>query len=213
MKISTTVGCAVALCAAFIGNVNAASVQYDSQLDLSNLQYPVTVNEIQGNAAANLIRFDLGAGWVGNMDFQLTTGPYNDFTTALGIALTTNPNDVLLADPSAFLELVDPETSVTQFFNDNVIDWVFYGWGSTVITAGGTANITDQFDPALVFDPTENYYAFIAGGSIIPAFVNVSLAVNEVSAVPIPAAVWLFGMGIVGLFGVGTNHQKTSKSS
>ncbi len=141
------------------------------------------------------------------MEFLLTTGPYFDLTTTLGIALTTDPNNTLFNNPSTFLQLVDPATSVTDFFNNNVTDWVFFGWGSTVITAGGTSSITDQFDPRLLFDPTEHYYAFVAGGSVVPTYVDVSLTVNEISAVPLPAAVWLFGMGLVSLLGVGTSFR------
>ena len=199
MKYYTALGSALALCTALIGSANAATAQFSSQLDLTNIQYPLDINGTQGNAAADIIRFDLGSGWNGDMEFLLTTGNYNNFTTSLGIALTTDPNDALFNNPGAFLDLVDPTASVTDFFNDNVIGWEFYSWGSNNITAGGTTNITDSFNPSLQFDPSENYYAFIAGGSVIPTEVDIDLTV---SSVPVPAAVWLFGSGIVGLIGL-----------
>jgi hypothetical protein len=196
MKHSTPIGCLVVLCAFFIGSANAATTQFNDTLDLTNLQYPVTVGTISGDAAADILRFDVGTGWSGVMEILLTTSTYSDFTTSLGVALTTDPNDVLFNDPSPFLQLAQPNSDVTAFFNANVIDWVFYSWGTPNITAGGTSDITSIFSPPLQFNPNEHYYAFVAGGSVAPTTVDVELTV---SSVPIPAAVWLFGSGVIGL--------------
>jgi hypothetical protein len=100
--------------------------------------------------------------------------------------------------------LTDPNANVTEFFNDNdnVNGWEYYSWGSNYIKAGGTTNLTDALE-WMVFDPNEHYYAFVAGGSVVPTQIGVDL---NVSAVPIPAAIWLFGSGILGL--VGLNRQK-----
>ncbi len=199
MKVSTAIGCVVALCAAFVGNVNAAS--YIGQLDLTDFAYPVTVNGFPTHAAANVLRFDLGSGWTGEMELLLTTSNYDGGVTTLGFALATDPNNALYSDPSPFLGLADAtsQDEVTAFFDDNVIGWKFYGYGYPYISPGVTSNLTDTFDPPLQFDPNLHYYAFIAGAAAyIPTTVDVGL---EVSSVPIPAAVWLFGSGIVGLIG------------
>jgi len=206
MKNIVSIGCAITLCVSFISNVNAASVDFSSQLDLTNLQYPVVINTISGNAAADIVRFDLGTGWAGEMEILLGTSNYSDITTALGFALTTDPNDVLFANPDTFLQLVNSPTTTTEFFNANVNGWVFYGWGSNIITAGGITDLTAAFTPALEFNPTAHYYAFIAGGSVAPVTVDVNLTVNSISAVPVPAAIWLFGSGLLGLLGMG--YQK-----
>ncbi len=206
MRHFTAIGCIVALCAAFTGNANAAN--YTGALDLTDFLYPVTVNGSSTDAAADIMRFDLGTGWSGEMELLLTASDYNSVVTSLGFALTRNPNDTLFGDPSAFLDLVDAtdQQQVTDFFNANVIDWVFYGYGAPYILPGVTSNLTDTFNPPLQFDPNEHYYAFVAGGSaILPATVNVDLAVSATTSpasVPIPAAVWLFGSGIVGLIGI-----------
>jgi hypothetical protein len=65
----------------------------------------------------------------------------------------------------------------------------------------------------LTFDPNLNYYAFIAGGSIFPTSVDVQLDVsdgNEVSAVPVPAAVWLFGSGLLGFISYSRRNKRLS---
>jgi len=207
MRNIVSIGCAFALCASFINNVNAASVDFSSQLDLTNLQYPVVINTINGNAAADIVRFDLGTGWAGEMEILLGTSNYSDITTALGFALTTDPNDVLFSNPDTFLQLVNSTTTTTDFFNANVNGWVFYAWGSNVITAGGITDLTAAFAPALEFNPAAHYYAFIAGGSVAPVTVDVNLTVNSISAVPVPAAIWLFGSGLLGLLGVGYQRK------
>jgi len=207
MKYLVSIGCIVVIFASFVSNVNAASVEYSSQLDLSNLQYPVEINGTSGNAAADIVRFDLGTGWAGEMEILLGTSNYSDFTTALGFALTTDPNDVLFASPETFLQLVNSTTSTTDFFNANVNGWVFYAWGSSFITAGGITDLTGAFTTALEFDPNANYYAFIAGGSVAPVTVDVNLTVNSLNAVPVPAAIWLFGTGLLGLLGAGYQRK------
>ncbi len=206
MRYSTTLGCVAVLCVALVGNANATTAQFSDSLDLTNLQYNVETNMGSAIAAADIKRFDMGTGWEGAMEFLLTTSSYYSLPTSLGIALTTDPNDTLFNDPSPFLQLVDPD-AVTDFFNDNVLGWVFYSWGSN-ITPGGTTDVMAAFTNPPVFDPNEHYYAFVAGGSVIPLTVAIDLVVNDetgagdVGAVPIPAAVWLFGSGIAGLLGI-----------
>jgi hypothetical protein len=180
-------------------NTYAATAQYSAQLDLTNLEHQLDISGQTANAAADIIRFDLGSGWNGEMDIQLTTGSFL-FGTTLGFALTTDPNDSLYSDPTPFLALSDPSTDVNQFFNDNVAGWEMYTWGSNYISSDSTNDISGSLS-SRTFDPDVNYYAFIAGGSIFPTNVDVQLDVsdgNEVSAVPVPAAVWLFGSGLLG---------------
>jgi hypothetical protein len=179
-------------------NAMAATAQYTSQLDLTNLQYEVDINGMPANVAADIVRFELGSGWDGEMDIQLTTGVF-EFGTTLGFALTTDPNDALYNDPSSFLALSDPNTDVTQFFNDYVVGWEMYSWGTDYIAPDATNDITGSFAPRS-FDPSLNYYAFIAGGSILSTTVDVQLEVSDgVNPVPVPAAVWLLGSGLMGL--------------
>ncbi|MES9944235.1 MAG: VPLPA-CTERM sorting domain-containing protein [Candidatus Thiodiazotropha sp.] len=185
-------------------NAQAASFHYETDLDLTDLRYQATINGVTGDLAANINRFDLGSGLDGPIDVQITSGNYNGFTTSLGFALTTDPNETLIANPDTFLQLTDPNADVTQFFNDNVDGWVLYSWGSDNIPSASTTNITEQLGQ-MFFDPNESYFAFIAGGSVVQDTVSVSLDIsdgNNVNPVPLPAAVWFFGSGLIGLIGV-----------
>jgi hypothetical protein len=56
----------------------------------------------------------------------------------------------------------------------------------------------------LPFDPNEHYYAFVAGGSFEPTTVDIGVTVNSV---PIPAAVWLFGSGVIGLIAMAKRNK------
>jgi hypothetical protein len=204
MKSPSTLGCALSLVAALTISSPSFAAQYTDTLDLTDTRYSISMNGADIDVAADITRFDLGSGWNGQMDIQLTTGDYGGLTT-LGFALTTDANDTLFNDPTPFLLLSDPSTDVTQFFNDNINGWEFYSWGSS-ITAGGTTDLTSHFAP-MAFDPNEHYYAFVAGGSALPTSVDLDL---QVSAVPVPAAVWLFGSGLLGLAGFNRRKQTLS---
>ncbi|MET0053134.1 MAG: VPLPA-CTERM sorting domain-containing protein [Candidatus Thiodiazotropha sp.] len=206
MKYLSALGCTFTLIAALTASSPVSAAVYSGSLDLTDAIYPATVNGMQGNFALDLVRFDLGSGWNGQMNIELTTGSYFDLTTTLGFALTTDANDTLYNDPTPFLALTDTSTNVTEFFNDNVNGWQFYSWGSDYINSGGTSNLTEAFAP-MIFDPDEHYYAFVAGGSVLPTEIGVDL---NVSAVPVPAAVWLFGSGLLGL--VGLNRRKQANA-
>ncbi len=147
-----------------------------------------------------MVRFDLGAGLIGNMEILLTAGNFSGLSM-LGMALTTDPNDALFNDPSTFLAL-STTSNVEAFFDANVIGWKLYLWGNDYIKPNQTNDVT-SFLSTMEYDPTEHYYAFVAGGALsgYGSNVDVSLTVNDASPVPLPAAVWLFGSGIVGLIG------------
>jgi hypothetical protein len=203
VKYIRALGCITTIYVSLAFNVNAATAQYTTELGLTNLQYQATINGVPGDVAANISRFDLGAGWDGEMDIQVTSDSYNPLATTLGFALTTNPNDTLLSHPDTFFQLAEPNADVTQFFDDNVEDWVMYGWGYNNLPPGEANSLTDSLN--LQFDPGLNYYAFIAGGSTQSTTVSVSVDIsdgNEVNPVPLPAAVWFFGSGLIGLLGV-----------
>lgn len=114
MKVSTTIGCIVALCMVFAGNANAASSTYTGTLNLTDYQYTVPFNGTDFNAAADFVRFDLGTGLVGDAEVLLETGHFSAFAM-LGMAVTTDPNDALYNDPSPFLQL-SASTDVEGFF-------------------------------------------------------------------------------------------------
>lgn len=213
MKYRHTMKWIAALMTLASWNAMAATAQYSSQLDLTNPQYPVDINGANGTVAADIVRFDLGSGWDGQMDIQVTTSSYTTLGTTLGFALTTDPNDALYNDPSAFLALSDTNVDVTQFFNDNVVGWEIYSWGSDYIAPDTTNDITGSLNPRN-FNPAEHYYAFLAGGSLLPTTIDIQLDVsdgNDVSAVPVPAAVWLFGSGLIGMLSLNRRQRVSNE--
>jgi hypothetical protein len=208
MKYIKSIVYVIAFYSVFIGNIHAATNTYNDTLDLTNFQYTVDYYGTMVDAAADMVRFDLGTGWDGEMEFLLTTGNFSGFAM-LGIALTTDPNDALYNDPSTFLQLATAP-DVTQFFNDNVLGWQFYLWGNNYILPNTTNDVTGFFNP-MQFDPNEHYYAFVAGGALagFGSEVDVSLQVSDgtPNPVPIPAAAWLFATGIAGFLGIGRRKK------
>ncbi|MEW8381232.1 MAG: PEP-CTERM sorting domain-containing protein, partial [Candidatus Thiodiazotropha taylori] len=60
----------------------------------------------------------------------------------------------------------------------------------------------------------EHYYAFLAGGSLLPTTIDIQLDVsdgNDVSAVPVPAAVWLFGSGLIGMLSLNRRQRVSNE--
>jgi len=65
---------------------------------------------------------------------------------------------------------------------------------------GDTSALTLSIDP---FD-----VGFVAPGTVP---INVNFVNSQVQVVPIPAAAWLFGSGVLGLFGMKRTPQKRCK--
>ena len=96
-----------------------------------------------------------------------------------------------------FSELDGGGTSKAEIFgnaplfpNDNV-NWTSYTWNTTLgpDVSGG---VTLQLKAAC---------GAVAGCGVDASFDNITIT-TDVSAVPVPAAVWLFGSGLLGLVGV-----------
>lgn len=194
--------------ASTVSTVSAATVSYSGQLDLTNLNFPVSIGGLQGNASVDMIRFDLGNNLSGNdVQMSLTTSDFSPLTTGVGVAITTDPNNGLLVNPTPILDLFSPGSNVSDFFNNNVDGGVLLAWGNA-INAGGVTDVTGIFDSPIEFTQDTNYYAFIIGGSLSPTMVDTQL---QVTAVPIPAA-WLFMLSGLGLFAF-LKKKKQSRDS
>jgi hypothetical protein len=207
VKFLRSIGSVAAIYTLFTLNAHAATAHHDINLDLTDTQqHQVTINGVSRNIAGEIKPVSLGNGWDGEIDVQITSGDYNSSTTMLGFALTTDPNETLLNDLDSFKQLTAPGADIRQFFDDNVEGWVLYGWGTDYLPAGDTSNLTDQINP-MQFDPNEDYYAFVAGVSLSPTTVSISFDIsdgngNAVTPIPLPAAVWFFGTGLLGLIGM-----------
>ena len=86
---------------------------------------------------------------------------------------------------------VGPGSGILAVIANPTPDWTTYNY-STVADASATGGITLQFNSTCGADA--NCFADFS-------IDNVSIKA-DVSAVPVPAAVWLFGSGLVGLVGV-----------
>lgn len=70
------------------------------------------------------------------------------------------------------------------------------------------------YDLSFTFPHTSSSVIFNFGANGLQSLADESWGLDnvrvEVSAVPVPAAVWLFGSGLVGLIGVALRHKKTA---
>ena len=104
-------------------------------------------------------------------------------------------------------------TGLTLFdFNNRVLDWNFYQGGHTgidVFTAGGLNGIVSNTLLTALGEEEDLLFAFdgfileASSGNVISTdFVLENRTRGLVPEVPIPAAAWLFGSGLLGLMGV-----------
>ena len=105
----------------------------------------------------------------------------------------------------------DPDSATSQwFFNlaDNSANLDFQNGGFTVFgqVLGNGMDIVDAISALPTYNITGVHSAFTDvplngyAGTYDP--VNQLIYVNNISAVPVPAAIWLFGSGLIGLVGV-----------
>ena len=143
---------------------------------------------------------DLGAG-----DFISRTG--NDFTiNGTAFALITD-----FGPPLTAIDITDVDFVLnTTFSSTNGIDYIFTGGtvtaGSYINTTVTTLSISESFGFASFFadfaDGGRIEGGFILNGDLSGDFTGSLLTAKAGPVVPVPAAVWLFGSGLLGLVGV-----------
>lgn len=145
---------------------------------------------------------------------------------ALGISYTTSPVNILSDDGQGNVELDFSGWSVN--WNGGDIGLGGASWGSN---ADGVANMTCANDCSngdsfsifytatvtegpfqglkyrLGFDSNAIVLAALAVGDTGPSEDLGVIATGTISAVPVPAAVWLFGSGLIGLVGLARRKQ------
>lgn len=111
-------------------------------------------------------------------------------------------------DVNGDVAIVDCTSSTQADCKDNEYGHLFYYGASTTLGSGITSTSPDPFtnvqssfywsnDPAAVFDFTGT-----SGSSAGDDYYVWAIHDGDIGTVPVPAAVWLFGSGLLGLIGI-----------
>lgn len=208
---------------AISGNVSAASVSFSDSSTLTPTNWTDTLS---------FSKFNPALGTLNSVTFKLT----GNVSGSAGYESQDTSPTIVSLDLAALLTLMRPDTStlVTSLPVANVIDnaTAWDGTNDNAGTSGSTfstlsASVTETAssssagDLALFTGPgIINLDVFAkgtssgnGGGNLTTQFVtnaaaDVTVTYNYTSPVPVPAAVWLFGSGLLGLVGV-ARHKKS----
>jgi len=174
----------------FITSSYAATVDFDSFADMTSINdlNPLIIGEFEAIDPENsAVRFD--DSLVGEMSLRIA-----------GFS----------AEPDALYRLPTPASEALLIFTDNAnggldVTASFYTESLTLAEIG-------LYTPVAVFSDIEPVNFLYQGAPILTiAFDTMSsdIQLNEItfSPVPIPAAVWLFGSGLIGLVGVARRRK------
>lgn len=211
------------------GNVAALTTNYNGTLDFTGTTVPVILETpfgtVNGNAGIDLHRYYLGNSLNGSSVSFTTHNAFNSQGTILALIFTTDPNDAIFSNPASLASLISPTTDPATFLNANVVGWQYLVYG-TSIPSNGTSDISSLFTPPMSFTNGTNYYAFVGGGSAInpnsntladssvgyTLSLNDGVPVNNGAPVPVPAAAWLLGSGLAGMFGMVRRRRTRGES-
>jgi hypothetical protein len=152
------------------------------------------VHTVQVPTAADL-HFDLidetGIRWVETVTNN-TGVDWTDFHISLGAPVVFRPGHLSIPE---FVDGSDLSTNVAGLVNPN-------GWTVTANLPPGTRDITFDFtaNPLSGAGGAFSYYMAIQGTEA--NVIGQDFTVTQTPSVPIPAAVWLFGSGLMGLVGI-----------
>jgi hypothetical protein len=132
-----------------------------------------------------------------NLSFQNASNPANTF----GFTDTFNFNITSVSDVTASIgdlayDLVTPYYTVTVFKDNNLF-----------LSLNGGAPIGNKFSTTIFSLVAGNYSAIVTGDAVGAAGGYYSVAMSA-HPVPVPAAVWLLGSGLIGLVGVARRKEQ-----
>jgi len=217
MKVSMTrVLCVVSMAVSLAGNAASFDVGSmtitggDYDIDTSDGSGPAPYTSIGPNT--NLVGGYLGNGGVGLLPgtpdpgsivgAQFSSFPINVYTAASNPGDTNTVAGSLVGGPVPTGTLDDVAGTITM----DLSSW-FFNWNDNDISAGtGKADgVTSAFASG-VWDPVTGVYTLswqsLTGIGPKADLVSSFSLTGVASPVPVPAAVWLFGSGLLGLTGV-----------
>jgi hypothetical protein len=206
------------------GYILNTGLTYQSLLADIASNTPVTINA--GGSATFQSLFSSTAIAAGNVDFSIITGN-NDTANPVIISAgskapswqsgQTQVGAVLAYEDASITNVTGTETGLTalvpgngnyQLYLDQVSQQNDNSQANTLTTSGTTAELyqsVSQPNPGRgklgnpIVTDTGDSFTLLADGQV-----NIA---GAVSSVPLPAAAWLFGSGLLGLFGVGRRRK------
>lgn len=172
----------------FLGIANAATIEnFTSDYDVSNWSEALNGGSIDTTGAPTSIveiSSNTDSGLLANTDFTITS--LDNGVVTFNWVYSTEDRDGSFYDPFGWL--------INGSFTQLTIDDLF-------TTQSGTESFTVNAGDEFGFRMTSLDSALGSATVVISNF-SAPGAPDSVSPVPVPAAVWLFGTGLIGLFGM-----------
>lgn len=187
-------------------NALAASILSGSlNVDNTHTTYISTDNSIAGNQIAT------GNDWT-------ITDTFSDISLVQGQDYFLHTHAFDLDDSAGFLGDFSLAGSDHVFVNGatgittNDIDWLVStsGWGSYVTATSFGQNGVSPWGTIVGVDNNATWIWSADNENDNETYFSLAIVSTTPSAVPVPAAVWLFGSGLIGLIGMRKNKSKAS---
>jgi|GEM_PF-5177609 len=179
---------------AVTGAANALTVDVTNGIDVNGT---ITIDgDLESETLSQLFQFDLtnfntGDSWIGNVltpeggTLPVGLDPIMDGDEQVGFKVTYQWGD---ASPNSNAASTGAATN--------------WDWAQLIVTVDFTFNPTSiQFEARKYFGTGENDYT---------STINTPLTVGTTPAVPVPAAAWMFGSGLIGLAGAARRRMKAA---
>lgn len=206
--------CTVALLAfaSFQANATAVHVTVTGEVEFNQISIGPLADAVTGDAASMTFRVDSDV-FTDSGSFP-TRGYHIDQSS---FVFTAGPGSVGLADPfpgTPYFVLRDNDPMVDGFFVASSVDFPI---GVPSDSEGGFGPFTPNFSVGYTEDTLGSLDILAAVGTYdFTGLTNFNLTVDDgpfnamglifeqmtITAVPVPAAVWLFGSGLIGLLGL-----------